>query len=217
MIELQDYDIKCIEESILMYNDITSYPKNEGLLRLRKDIINNRALASKDEILPDIIAFNDVLTATLREMYDRAHRIWEAIKEDPNNFYFTAICRLDRDYPALHPLQSDNRQEWWEALCGAAWTGCGMLTSEHMVIPNENYTFEQFIGMDCPPPQPTKRYSRNDGLIREMTKDLHLTSAFHSLIGHSLFAITDIIYVRKFETEINIEINKKVNIKSYGK
>ena len=37
----------------------------------------------------------------------------------------------------------------------------------------------------------------------------HLHSAFHNLFDHMNFAITDFIYVRKFETEINIEINKK--------
>ena len=50
----------------------------------------------------------------------------------------------------------------------------------------------------------------NEGLDRELTKDLHLTSAFHNLYEHMEFAITDFIYVREFETEINIEINKKV-------
>ena len=38
----------------------------------------------------------------------------------------------------------------------------------------------------------------------------HLHSAFHNLFDHMNFAITDFIYVRKFETEINIEVNKKV-------
>jgi hypothetical protein len=48
----------------------------------------------------------------------------------------------------------------------------------------------------------------NEGLDRELTKDLHLTRAFHNLFEHMEFAITDFIYVREFETEINIEILK---------
>jgi hypothetical protein len=48
------------------------------------------------------------------------------------------------------------------------------------------------------------------GLDRELTKDLHLTSAFHNLFEHMEFAITDFVYVREFETEINIEIIKSV-------
>jgi hypothetical protein len=50
----------------------------------------------------------------------------------------------------------------------------------------------------------------NEGLDRELTKDLHLTSAFHNLFEHMAFAITDFVYVREFETEINIEIIKSV-------
>ena len=64
----------------------------------------------------------------------------------------------------------------------------------------ENESFESFIGMDCPPP------NWNEGLDRELTKNLHLTSAFHNTFDHLRFAITDFIYVRKFETEINIEV-----------
>ena len=39
-------------------------------------------MVHQKEILPDIIAFNDALTAALRNLYDRAHRIWNSIKEN---------------------------------------------------------------------------------------------------------------------------------------
>ena len=41
-------------------------------------------------------------------------------------------------------------------------------------------------------------------------KDLHLIQPFHHLFDHMNFAITDFIYVRQFETEINIEIKKEL-------
>lgn len=56
--------------------------------------------------------------------------------------------------------------------------------------------------MDCPPP------NWNEGLDQELTKDLNLISQFHNLFQHMMFAITDFIYVRKFKTEITIEIRK---------
>jgi hypothetical protein len=58
--------------------------------------------------------------------------------------------------------------------------------------------------MDCPPP------NWYEGLDPELTRDLHLISPFHNLFEHMKFAITDFIYVRKFETDINIEIEKTV-------
>ena len=211
MIELQDFDIKCIEDEILnvFNNNWSDYTMCDSLLSLRKDIINSRALARQEEILPDIIAFNDALTAALREMYDRAHRIWGTISgqaENPDHMHLSAKCYLSNDYPARHPVQRDNRQELWAALCDCGWNRlyADGVTLEHLIIPRDNYTFERFIGMDCPPP------NWNEGLDPKLTKDLHLTSAFHHLFDHMMFAITDFIYVRQFETEINIEINKTV-------
>ena len=71
------------------------------MLSHRKGIINRKALEQQEEILPDIIAFNDALTAALREMYDQAHRIWEKIKNH-DSFGDTVIleakCFLSYSY-----------------------------------------------------------------------------------------------------------------------
>ena len=142
-------------------------------------------------------------------MYDRAHRIWDkmidSIDEDGEEMELTAKCYFDADYPASHPIQGDDRQELWYALCDEDLNpmyvdGISVLT---LTFPrDEGYTFDSFIGMDCPPP------TWNEGLDPELTKDLHLISQFHNLFQHMLFAITDFIYVREFRTEINIEIIK---------
>ena len=124
---------------------------------------------------------------------------------DGEEMELTAKIYLDADYPALHPIQGDDRQDLWYALCDVDLNpmyadGISVLT---LTFPrDEDYTFDTFIGMDCPPP------NWNEGLDPELTKDLHLISQFHNLFQHMLFAITDFIYVRKFRTEINIEIIK---------
>ena len=51
-------------------------------------------------------------------------------------------------------------------------------------------------------------YEQEEEDVKRLAKDLHLISQFHNLFQHTLFAITDFIYVRKFKTEINIEIIK---------
>ena len=207
-----DNNVDAIErEIILKYNDYRCYNSdNDVLLSLRKDIINKQVLANQKELFPDIIAFNDALREVLREMYDRAHRIWDKMiniidEGDGEEMELTAKIYLDTDYPALHPIQGDDRQDLWYALCDDELNpmyadGISMLT---LTFPrDENYTFDTFIGMDCPPP------NWNEGLDPELTKDLHLISQFHNLFQHMLFAITDFIYVRKFRTEINVEITK---------
>ena len=207
-----DNDVDAIErEIILKYNDYRCYSSdNDVLLSLRKDIINKQVLANQKELLPDIIAFNDALREALRDMYDRAYRIWDKMIDiidegDGEEMELSAKIYLDTDYPALHPIQGDDRQDLWYALCDDDLNpmyadGISVLT---LTFPRDvNYTFDTFIGMDCPPS------NWNEGLDPELTKDLHLISQFHNLFQHMLFAITDFIYVRKFRTEINVEITK---------
>lgn len=209
---MMDYSVKVIEREIICrYNDYRCYRSNDDvLLSLRKDIINKRVLANQKEIMPDIVAFNDALREALQEMYNRAHRIWnkmiETIEEgDGEEMELTAKCFLDVDYPNLHPTQGEDRQDLWYALCDEDLNplyadGISVLT---LTFPrDEGRTFDSFVGMDCPPP------NWNEGLDPELTKDLHLISQFHNLFLHMLFAITDFIYVRKFRTEINVEIKK---------
>ena len=207
-----DNNVDAIEREIIQkYNDYRCYnADNDVLLSLRKDIIDKQVLANQKELLPEIIAFNDTLREALREMYDRAHRIWDKMiniidEGDGEEMELTAKIYLDPDYPALHPIQGEDRQDLWYALCDEDLNpmyadGISMLT---LTFPrDEDYTFDTFIGMDCPPP------NWNEGLDPELTKDLHLISQFHNLFQHMLFAITDFIYVRKFRTEINVEITK---------
>ena len=210
MIDIHDYDIQCIEQEILWKYDKSpcDYPDCDCLLSLRKDMINNRILVNQEEILPDIIAFNDALTVALRELYDRAHRIWDSIKDNANfkDAEIEAKCFLSYDYPILHPVQGKDRQDLWNALCDTGWNGVYEqgLSLMSLSLPEDNFSFEDFIGLD------EKDNNWNEGLDRELTKDLHLTSAFHNTFEHLKFAITDFIYVREFETEINIEIRKSV-------
>ena len=116
----------------------------------------------------------------------------------------TAECYLGREYPKLHPIQGDDRQNLWDALCDSGWNVLYDSGVHHsLFFPTYlNDSFDSFIGMDCPP------HNWNEGLDPELTKDLHLNMAFHNVYSHCHFAITDIIYVRDFYTEFKIEINK---------
>lgn len=212
MVDIHDYDIALIEEEIMMKYDRSprDYSDCDCLLSVRKDMINKRVLAHQEEILPDIIAFNDALREALKEMYDRAHHIWDSIKENKSfgdDMELEAMCFLSYEYPKLHPVQGEDREELWTAICDSGWNPLydKGVTLPTLSLPRDiNESFDTFIGMDCPPP------NWNEGLDRELTKDLHLISAFHNLFDHTNFAITDFIYVRKFETEIKIEIKKEV-------
>lgn len=209
MVEIHNKNISLLENEILwMYRehpDLLSGDKFE--ITERRDLINDIVLANQQDFLLDIIAFNDVLRDALKEMYDRAHRIWNDIKDKDTwgeSVELTAKCFLDNIYPQLHPIQGEDRQELWEAISDSGYNPLyedGV--SFPLVLPCDIHeSFESFIGMVFSP------LNWNEGLDQELSKDLHLIRQFHHLFDHMSFAITDFIYVRNFKTEIQIEIQK---------
>ena len=215
MVDIHDNAIRRIEREIIdTYNNPhMDYTQCTHLLSMRKDLINERVLAHQEEILPDIIAFNDALTNALRNLFDKAHKIWDTIKgnklfgPEPN---VTAKCFLGKDYPLLHPIQDEDRQDLWDAICDTGWNRLyadGVALPE-LTLPDYKESFNSYIGIDCTP------LYWNEGLDRELTRNIPLTSAFHNLFEHMEFAITDFIYVREFRTVIKFEITEP--IKSLG-
>ena len=206
-----DYGLQLIEREIqqkfedCVYED---YRQSICLLELRKKILNRQALANQKKLLPDIIAFNDALRQALLHMYDKAQKLYDQMSAIQPGIELEAKCFLSYEYPKQHPIQECNRQDLWNALCDSGWNPlyeCGVTFSTLCLPRDLNDSFDSLIGMDCPPP------NWNEGLDEELTKDLHLINAFHHLFEHTNFALTDLIYVREFNIEININIEEKVN------
>lgn len=202
---LQDYALQELEHLIMMaytdpidrpYDRFHSFRDEASLLQARRDIINFNVLQNQEELLPDIIAFNDSLREALRTMYDKAKEVYEANKDFGRNVSVEACCYFSKEYPPLHPLQEDDRQELWEALLDPGWnylydTG---VTFPFQVKWNSHEAFDEFIESNCPPPD-----------WYELTEDLHMLGAFQHLEVTD-FAITDFIYCRKFIHEIKVTI-----------
>ena len=211
---LQDCALQELEKQIIIAYDGPisknhDYTDERCLLEARKNIINHRVLQHQDLLLPDIIAFNDAIREALREMFDKAHAVYEANKGFGEDVEVEACCYLSNDYPALHPVQGEDRQNLWDALQDSGWnqlydSGVSFplkLTGNYDRVFND---FDDFIGMKCPPPK------WNEGLDQELTKDLHLIQAFHNLFDHTDFAITDFIYCRDFYYEIKVEFRNEI-------
>lgn len=213
MIQYDEQTLQLIEEEIsyIYDSDATGYPEDEYLLDLRKRILNEHALTreAQEELLPDIIAFNDALHDALKRMYDRAHELYRQMSAIQPNIMLTAKCYLAYDYPALHPYQKEDRQELFNAISDSGWN---LMYDDGipfpLVLPDHlEDSFESFIGLDCPPP------NWNEGLNMELTKDLHLIRQFHQLFDHTKFAITDFIFCRDFVFEFSINYTEKKHIK----
>ena len=207
--ELTHRVIKEIEEDIIISfsQNTFDYDKDKCLLSLRSNIINKMVLSHQEDIIDAIREFNDSLREALREMYDRAHRIYADVSRHQDygdEVELTACLYLDNKYPKRHPVQGNDRQDLWDALCDGGWNVLYDEGITQLTIPNNAYgdSFESFTGMDCPPP------NWNEGLDQELTKDMNLLMQFHHLFDHTEFAITDFIYVREFYSEIKINITK---------
>ncbi len=203
-------DIAKLEDTIVrLYDDFDEDTlRLRHLLELRKRMINSEALKRQEKLLPDIIAFNDALTQALHEMLDKAHYAWEKLSllntTAQRHVTKLSIKLFFGDYPKLHPVQDNKRETLWAALHDSELNplyDSGISLGTLRFPEDLAMSFDSLIGMDCPPP------NWNEGLDQELTKDLHLTSAFHNVFDHMNFAITDFIYVRDFVEEMEVEFS----------
>lgn len=213
MIQYDEQTLQLIEEEIsyIYDSDATGYPEGEYLLDLRKRILNEQACTrnAQEELLPDIIAFNDALHDALKRMYDRAHELYRQMSAIQPDIMLTAKCYLAYDYPALHPYQKEDRQELFNAISDFGWN---QLYADGVTFALElprdiDMPFDTIRGMDCTP------FNWNEGLDPELTKDLHINRAFHNLFDHTNFALTDFIFCRDFDLEYSINCTDKTTHK----
>ena len=213
MIQYDEQTLQLIEEEIsyIYQSDVTGYPQSEYLLDLRKRILNEQACTrnAQEELLPDIIAFNDALHDALKRMYDRAHELYRQMSAIQPDIMLTAKCYLAYDYPALHPYQKEDRQELFNAISDFGWN---QLYADGVTFALElprdiDMPFDTIRGMDCTP------FNWNEGLDPELTKDLHINRAFHNLFDHTNFALTDFIFCRDFDLEYSINCTDKTTHK----
>ena len=208
--ELGHWVVKGIEEDIVnSYNlDDNGYEEGKSLLSLRRKLINEMVLSHQEDYIDDIIAFNDSLMDSLREMYDRACHIYSDMtkhKDYGDDIKLEARLFFSKHYPERHPIQGGDRQDLWDALLDKDWNetyDCGITC---LSLNNGTFgkPFESFIGMDI-------LSNWNDGLNIEKTKDMKLSPQFNHLFKQTEFAITDFIYVRDFYSEINVNITKGI-------
>lgn len=180
------------------------------LLEIRKDLINKKVLKFQEDLIPEIVEFNETLHNALQKMYDKAYHIWidfQKLRDWEDDIELTAECYLGPVHPARHPLQGEDRQDLWNALCDDELNTlyAGGVSLQTLTFPRDNKeSFESFIGMDCPPP------NWNEGLDSKLTEGLHLICQFNHLFDHTYWAITDFIYVREFEIRIKVDVNNYI-------
>ena len=181
----------------------------ERLLGVRRNILNEYFVM--DENYKQLLSeFNDALKHQLIDMRNRTIKLYESVKDNDvkNNMVVKGKCFLGYEYSKIHPVQTIRAKKMWAMLNGTmddfmplyddgacsfeieTWGNPIRIQSENEML----YLQEESDNW-------------NEGLDRELTKDMHLTHAFHHLYEHLEFSIFDLLWVRDYNIELHAEID----------
>ena len=214
-------DIKYVEQEILKLST-SKVPSDKEqvrtLLRLRKSMLDNRARALEKEFLPVIKEFNVTVERALKDLYDVAHRYYEYMATFDNGIQMVARLQFTNANPRLHPLQSEDSFCIWKALLEHGWNPSFQsgLTEVPLFFPYDiKKSFPLFAGTY---EETQLAYWRGGGFFEDAQIDemeeFHFNTVFYHLAEHTCFALTDFIYVRDFETSVDIHWDDQ---KSYSR
>ena len=207
--------VQSIEEQILdLYHEIerhrSTYEENKKAIRsfleVRKRILNSMFVL--DEQNKQLLAeFNEAMKQQLIEMRKRAIGLYNSVyKSDMGgSVEVEGKCFMGYEYSKIHPVQSMRAKKMWAVLNGSL--------DDYIFLYCEDGVNGFYINNYDPKIESENELlylneeldNRNEGLDREMTKDMHLTYAFHNLFSHLDFSIYDLLWVRDFNIEIHVE------------
>lgn len=147
--------------------------------------------------------FNEALKKQLIKMRHESIKAMKAIESAGivGDIQCIRKCFLGYRYPKLHPVQTERAKKVWDILNGTIDNYVKLYDDGVMI--NHYYdakeTENQMLYLS------DKVDNWNDELDREMTKDMHLIHQVHNLISHTDFSIFDLLWVRDFSMEINVE------------
>ena len=178
----------------------------KSLLEVRRRILNSMFVL--DEQNKQLLAeFNETMKQQLIEMRKRTIDLYNSVyKPDMGGTVeVEGKCFMGYEYSKIHPVQSIRAKKMWAVLNGSLddyiflYCEDGVnsfdINSHDPTIESENEFLYLNEHLD----------NWNEGLDREMTKDMHLTYAFHNLFSHLDFSIYDLLWVRDFNIEIHVE------------
>lgn len=216
-----DVDIQCIEQEIMKLNASQASIDKEQvktLLRLRKSMLDQRARAHEKEFLPAITEFNLAVERALKDLYDLAHRYYENMAAYDSGIQLVACLQFTNACPHHHPLLSSGKSGIWKSLLEHGWNPLFQLglTETPLHFPYDiKKSFPLFAGTY---EKTQLAYWRGGGFFEDAQddemKEYHFNSVFYHLAEHTCFALTDFIYVRDFETSIEIHSGEQ---KSYSR
>ena len=153
--------------------------------------------------------FNESMKQQLIEMRKRAIDLYNSVYrlDMGGTVEVEGKCFMGYEYSKIHPVQSMRAKKMWAVLNGSL--------DDYIFLYCEDGVNSFYINNYDPKIESENELlylnedldNWNEGLDREMTKDMHLTYAFHNLFSHLDFSIYDLLWVRDFNIEIHVEYN----------
>ena len=180
----------------------------KSLLEVRRRILNSMFVL--DEQNKQLLAeFNEAMKQQLIEMRKRTIDLYNSVyKPDMGGTVeVEGKCFMGYEYSKIHPVQSMRAKKMWAVLNGSL--------DDYIFLYCEDGVNSFYINNYDPKIESENELlylneeldNWNEGLDSEMTKDMHLTYAFHNLFSHLDFSIFDLLWVRDFNIEIHVEYN----------
>ena len=151
--------------------------------------------------------FNEAMKQQLIEMRKRAIDLYNSVytSDMGGSIEVEGKCFMGYEYSKIHPVQSMRAKKMWAVLNGSL--------DDYIFLYCEDGVNSFYINNHDPKIESENELlylneeldNWNEGLDREMTKDMHLTYAFHNLFSHLDFSIYDLLWVRDFNIEIHVE------------
>lgn len=181
----------------------------KSLLGIRRNILHDYFVMDENYKLL-LSEFNEALKLQLIDMRNRTIKLYESVKGNDvkNDMIVKGNCFLGYGYSKIHPVQTVRAKKMWAMLNGTM--------DDFMPLHDDGAcSFEIQTWCDSIQIQSENEMlylqeepdNWNEGLDRELTKDMHLTHAFHNLYEHMDFSIFDLLWVRDFNVELHAEID----------
>ncbi len=182
----------------------------QSLLSIRKTILNEMFVMD-DYYLHLLSGFNEAMKQQMIEMRQRTIALYESVAKAglPGAIEVEGKCFFGYDYPPLHPIQDERAKRMWDILNGTIDDFIPMYSNGFGQFHIDTYhsstpiieSEQQMLYLS----EETGNW--NEGLDSEPTKVMHLIYPFHDLFEHMEFAIFDLLWVRDFNIELNVEIS----------
>ena len=182
----------------------------QRLLKIRKAILDEMFVMDEQymQLLSD---FNEAMMQQMIEMRKRTIALYESVAKTglSGTIEVEGRCFFNYDYPPLHPIQDKRAKRMWDILNGIIddyvplyRDGFGQFRIDtcHSSVPTIESEQQMLYWSEA-----TENY--NEGLDKELTKDMHLIFAFRDLFMHMEFSIFDLLWVRDFIIKLNVEIS----------